>query len=936
MVWQVGIALTGLLLSRSQPTAWPPTNDLLPCKLSKAGGEDASGACYLEALAKGASLERVRRSIRADLRHARNPAPLWLALGEATWLSHVDDSLASLNTAAFLFEKAKNWDRALQAHARRLALLARSKNQADATREIQALEKLFGQRLSPGARALGGSAIADYRLRRGQPMERHANMTIALSAKTLSSYRYEQAIYILTFRLQYSQIKQQFDRAQDDLELMTQIAHRSGRQHFIDHAERCAAYHGYNRAIVFPSHRNVQSALQLSKAGCEKHLAASKKGASLFCKIYITLSGNRPQNPSLLAAAVKNCFESQGPSDQKKDIVNQAECHRILSRVQAHHDPSASFNAAKRSLALTPELDSNTNARVSGWQRIAQVFWEQRPTQEARAISRAALLEIEFLREQRSERRLRLGSMARWARSYKWLSSRLMKASRDTPPALQEAFLIQERGRARALWENIQDQSQPGMSVERINHLRLELQKEVFAWMNQIPNDRSITRDTQYLSSLTEQLARGAYPNWNFASLKQIQALLKPTQAMLSYQVGVRKAHNGEDIGGTWAIIITKDKAIPLQLKADRLMLQHAAQTFTRAIRTQSEHAQRVLDKLKAWVLDPVKPHLPPSINNIILIPDGPLYSVPFFALDDRFTYTFSPSATIWANSRAEPKRPVEPRAVAIVDPTRSATPLNSTSPWRSSETARSIAKSVSEPLPSSRKEARAIQRLMAGSLTALVGPRASEKNLRTALKTNPDLVHISAHTIVGLKSYDPSSIALANQGVEDFGLLDTSEIRELNVQDALIVLGGCETGWGTAMAGEGMLSIARSFQEAGARAVLASLWPLRDDHTAVFFDHFYAQMGQGQSLAQSLARTQRKLKREGFPLESYAPFVILGDADIKFLPHRPLGSPATPWPWLLGGAVLIIIGVLLWASRRKSRSHTGLRSARTDEIQRT
>ena len=66
----------------------------------------------------------------------------------------------------------------------------------------------------------------------------------------------------------------------------------------------------------------------------------------------------------------------------------------------------------------------------------------------------------------------------------------------------------------------------------------------------------------------------------------------------------------------------------------------------------------------------------------------------------------------------------------------------------------------------------------------------------------------------------------------------------------------------------EGVISLARAFLVSGARAVVGSLWPLRDDEAALFFDRFYQRLAEGRSLDDALA-TARCSARATFSFPS-------------------------------------------------------------------
>jgi CHAT domain-containing protein/Tfp pilus assembly protein PilF len=102
-------------------------------------------------------------------------------------------------------------------------------------------------------------------------------------------------------------------------------------------------------------------------------------------------------------------------------------------------------------------------------------------------------------------------------------------------------------------------------------------------------------------------------------------------------------------------------------------------------------------------------------------------------------------------------------------------------------------------------------------------------------------VVHISTHGFFlpeACKSDNPlmrSGIALSD------GPLTAAQAASLPLEDAeWVVLSGCDTGLGDLRTGEGVLGLRRAFQEAGARTVIASLWPVEDDATRRWMTSLY------------------------------------------------------------------------------------------------
>jgi CHAT domain-containing protein len=97
-----------------------------------------------------------------------------------------------------------------------------------------------------------------------------------------------------------------------------------------------------------------------------------------------------------------------------------------------------------------------------------------------------------------------------------------------------------------------------------------------------------------------------------------------------------------------------------------------------------------------------------------------------------------------------------------------------------------------------------------------------------------------------------------------DDGILTAYEATGLNLQGTeLVVLSACETGLGEATNGEGVFGLRRALQEAGAQAVLMSMWKVPDAETRKLMTLFYKKWLAGEDKQTALRAAQLELRED-------------------------------------------------------------------------
>jgi CHAT domain-containing protein len=112
-------------------------------------------------------------------------------------------------------------------------------------------------------------------------------------------------------------------------------------------------------------------------------------------------------------------------------------------------------------------------------------------------------------------------------------------------------------------------------------------------------------------------------------------------------------------------------------------------------------------------------------------------------------------------------------------------------------------------------------------------------------------------------------------------GILTMSEVAGLKIKTDIAALTACQTGVGMELAGEGVLSMGRAFQCAGARSVIMSLWPVVEDSSVMLMKGFFRHLRQGKSKLEAWTLCKREVRKAGFEHPFFwAAFVLVGEAN--------------------------------------------------------
>jgi CHAT domain-containing protein len=647
---------------------------------------------------------------------------------------------------------------------------------------------------------------------------------------------------------------------------------------------------------------------------------------SALAELLAKVPGGRPAALDHVSHCLALATRARRPHDE-------AFCWWIEAAIRRTEDASIARAAEIRALDATARANNPRTDAYSAGRHMRQ-SWSTKPRAVAIRDSLAAIETLETLRALQDDADSSAALFSAWTLDYYWLSGRLLQDGDDDDRAL--AFSITERMRARSLLDVV-DRSGPAHDpghpavMERREALEAiaSVQRTLMDPRVDAGRRRALLIELERLERREQETQRQialAFPSRRaqpeFTSLSALQSSLTADEAFLSFQIGLWQTYEGDEGGGSWLIAVTKDGTTVHRLP-DRTRFAPVIPVYVGLLKANQSNADAAAVRLYKDLLSEAVASLPGRITRLIIAADGPLHHLPFESLraaptlppvGARFEFVYVPSATLWRQWRMNPRLPTTGRVLTFADPTveggvgtgdsRNGMLGHGFRPGR---------------LPHARRESRAIERHV-NATKALIGAAASEHALKTADPGTYDVLHFAAHAVSDESHPERSAVLLAAGNGKEDGLLQAREIESLDLNGRIIVLSACQTASGAVQSGEGVLSIARAFFEAGAHAVVGSRWPLRDAEAAALFDTFYRHLATGASLSEALAFTQNEARAAGRPTSSWAGLVLLGNGDLRPFLNAPAPDHQVGRSLLVALTTAILVSLAVLFQRRPPR----------------
>jgi CHAT domain-containing protein/tetratricopeptide (TPR) repeat protein len=321
---------------------------------------------------------------------------------------------------------------------------------------------------------------------------------------------------------------------------------------------------------------------------------------------------------------------------------------------------------------------------------------------------------------------------------------------------------------------------------------------------------------------------------------------------------------------GLSILLVTPDTHLVRQVAIEADRLADLSHRFRLRLTSPGSDPLPEAGRLYRTLVAPIAEELTTAgARRILLVVDGSLRYLPFAALHDGHGYLaerYAFSLLTPAQPPAAPDqggRPLRVAALGVAEGREGFTPL----PAVQEELDRIVKEGADDPV---------------GVLPGVVrlNRAFSRAALAEALGQGFPVVHLASHFVSR-----PGTAADSYLLLGDGGHLDLDQLRRQRVDlrpVELLTLSACDTALGQSDGnGRELESLAVLVQRQGAKAVLASLWPVADRSTALFMQSLYASLRQPGSDPGAALRQAQHTLLTGDPAFSHpyfwAPFVLMG-----------------------------------------------------------
>ena len=476
-----------------------------------------------------------------------------------------------------------------------------------------------------------------------------------------------------------------------------------------------------------------------------------------------------------------------------------------------------------------------------------------------------------------------------------------------------EMFLTAEKGKARSFLDNLEE-SKINISnklSDEYEKKESEITKRISAFIEKISKgDNSSSRDMKLIEKELFQ-AEDDYTNLLNQMLLEkvnISKVISPKPFNLDYlqdryldpKTVLIEYSLGEDKSFVFFISknVFKIFKLPSQSK-----IKDSIKAYLKVLTDPSIEnyiVQKASRRLHLELFPPLDDIMPEDVTNLIIIPDGILYYLPFETLlsspqdklngknylISRYAISYMPSASsllFLDNKKINKPYPKELLLFGAPDYSR-----QSSSKLNDQENPMGMLYEIYEnqgyqflPLPYSKKELITISGYFPKKKTDIyLNKDANEITIKQLSLEDYRVIHFACHSFLDESFPMRSALVLSlDENFREDGFLKVREIYNFNLNSELVVLSACRTGKGKMEGSDGVLGLPRIFFYAGAKSVVSTLWGINDKSTVDFMRYFYELLSKGKDKAQALRMAKIRMLKSKYSHPYYwGAFILNGD----------------------------------------------------------
>lgn len=300
----------------------------------------------------------------------------------------------------------------------------------------------------------------------------------------------------------------------------------------------------------------------------------------------------------------------------------------------------------------------------------------------------------------------------------------------------------------------------------------------------------------------------------------------------------------------TWGFVITAEGVQAFKLPVGNYTLKQQVERFRLQLAARDLRISETGQQLYKNVLGPAHTFLKDK-EELIIIPDGILWDLPFQALQPRPDhYLVENSAISYVPSLTALREMMKPHQQTNHQPTLLAFGNPSIGENVAPRRKLALMDEHLTPLPEAEIQVRSVGEIYSPDSRVYIGREAGEDRWKSEADQYR-VLHLATHGVLDDRSpmYSYLVLAPANhpQDSED-GLLEAWEIMRMHLNADLVVLSACETARGKVSAGEAVIGLTWAFFVAGSPATLVTQWKVESASSGDLMTQFHKRWRGGRS----------------------------------------------------------------------------------------